>query len=310
LFLAAIGSAEVFLVWLILRTFRRPIARLSYFLFRRSIVIEPNRDRSLAFRFETAPASSAITRMLRFMTFGTLYSQFQLQLAQPSFKTYSMSGLQFPSNIMWKLMAPLWADRVCLLFINPAIALYPWEAIIGSWEIRGWRQVLRFLRRFAEFVRPGDVLPRVPRGLAEWSSASIRVLSRPGLATAAWKSTTGVDVRVVETLRASSDSALRVLHLIGRARRGTSGSVFSVGGQGSHLGEMVSIDELPLSDTAIVIVQEEPAERLRRLDVDREQAADARDWAAQVFRAGAHTVIFIPAMPFALAEQSVPTFGF
>ena len=80
-----------------------------------------------------------------------------------------------------------------------------------------------------------------------------------------------------------------MLHLIGRARRGASGAIFSIRGQGSDLGELVSIGQLPLSSAAIVIVQEEPAERLRRLDVDREQTGDARDWAAQVFLAGAQT---------------------
>jgi len=198
-----------------------------------------------------------------------------------------------------------------MLLVDPSVAHFAWEAIIGSRIRQGWGWLLG---TSTQFVRAADVLPREPTGLGGWSSASIQIVARAGLATEAWNSTKNAVIRSVETFRAvptasnrrsAPDAALRVLHLIGRARRGASGSVFSIGGQGSNLGELVNIDRLPLSDTMIVVIQEEPAERVRRLDVDREQAADARDWAAQVFRAGAHTVIFIPAMPLALAEQSI-----
>jgi hypothetical protein len=152
------------------------------------------------------------------------------------------------------------------------------------------------------FPRLADPLPRAPEGIANWKRASTRVVARRGLGSSAWSG----DVRQYESMQPSSSSPpLRVIHLIGRARRGTSGTVFSIGGQGSDLGELVNIDRLPLSSAAIVVVQEEPAERLRRLDIDREQTADAREWAYQVFRAGAQTVIFLPAMPLDIAEQSV-----
>jgi hypothetical protein len=107
----------------------------------------------------------------------------------------------------------------------------------------------------------------------------------------------------------TSDRAARVLHLIGSARWGSSGPLFALQAQGNQPAALISIDNLPLAAAAIVIVQEEPAERLRRLDVDREQTAAARGWAAQIFRAGAETVILMPAAPIELSEQMITAFA-
>ena len=316
-----LGTALILLVeaigfWLIWTAFRAHFMRLTYFVtFRQSIAIEINRGGRFALELETtllprsvvqlveASAQSSVIMRAVLPVFRALNRQSRfINLAPPGFGSYFESGLQIPDDLIKRLHRRFWLDYCCLLFIDPAAARYAWEAIIGSRAERGWR---RLFGRSPELVRAGDMLPRVPTGFKEWSTASIYVVARSGLATiAAWRNTS-VETQVAPTLAAFPGSALRVLHLVGRARRGASGSVFSVGGQGSNLGELVRIDRLPLSETAIVVVQEEPAERLRRLDVDREQTADARDWAAQVFRAGAHTVIFIPAMPLTLAERSI-----
>ena len=55
--------------------------------------------------------------------------------------------------------------------------------------------------------------------------------------------------------------------------------------------------------------QEEPVERLRRLDVDRRQTADARAWAVDAFAAGARTVILVPAMPVQIATMVIEAIG-
>jgi hypothetical protein len=59
-----------------------------------------------------------------------------------------------------------------------------------------------------------------------------------------------------------------------------------------------------------VIVQEDPVERIRRLDVDREQTAQTRAFAAELFRDRTQqTVILIPALPLSLARRVVETFA-
>jgi hypothetical protein len=100
-------------------------------------------------------------------------------------------------------------------------------------------------------------------------------------------------------------NAYRVLHVVGVAARTPSGPVFTIGPASvSEAPAAVDPAKLP-AEAAIVIVQEEPAERIRRLDIDREQTSLTRAWATELFYAGMQNVIFIPALPLVLSIKLV-----
>lgn len=71
---------------------------------------------------------------------------------------------------------------------------------------------------------------------------------------------------------------------------------------GEEANILVRSEDLPLATAILVIVQAEPVELERRLDTDREQAYDLRSFAADVFAAGARTVIALPAVSPDLAQ--------
>jgi hypothetical protein len=303
---------EAALIWTVFVVLRPQVNRSHFLMFRQTIVLEPNPDgKGVSFQAEMAripfitrnlfPETSQwrwVSYILRGLSRPRMSKRIVIE--RPTFEPYHSTPNLLSRGVSTYLTG--YPGLYVAFFIEPSLARYAWEAIIA---FSGRGLLDRALRRSIQPVRTGEPLPRMPEGFTAWNTASTRIVARHGHSNDVWTSSGGIDVRVLQGMPIPQLPPLRVLHLIGRARRGTSGPVFSVGGLGGDLGELISIDRLPLSISAIVVVQEEPAERLRRIDIDREQTADARDWAAQVFRAGAQTVIFVPAMPLEVAGRTI-----
>jgi hypothetical protein len=82
--------------------------------------------------------------------------------------------------------------------------------------------------------------------------------------------------------------------------RGTSADELREGVVGGGLLEPEVVAQLR---AGLFIVLGAPAEAHGRFDTERRDAADLRGWAADVFRAGAATVIALPSLPPELAEK-------
>lgn len=191
----------------------------------------------------------------------------------------------------FKTMMPL-SRLVVPTYVSPDAAQYCWEGLMAlGLEPAGQR-----MGQAVAFLRAARSLPEPPTG--EWAQSGVDVRAERGLNQAflgAW----GWPVST------TPPSSWRVLHLIGRARRGASGVLFTPAGAE----QPVRISDLPLGRAAIVVVQEEPVSRIQRLDVDREQTSDTRQWAADVFAAGAQTVLLIPSLPYETAAEGIRAMG-
>jgi hypothetical protein len=249
-----------------------------------------------------AASSAWIERLIAILLpVGSLKVSEPAYISLPRFEPYRVAAAKIPEHVARHLVVYAVDCRIALA-LDRGLVGYPWEALM-SIRSRNWFSWA--MGTSLDFVRCGEPLPRQPAGLEAWSSAAVQVVSRYGLDKEFWPASSGIQVRAQELPSGFTTAPLRVLHLIGRTRRGSSGAVFSISSNNGDLDGLVSIDRLPLQNAAVVIVQEEPVERLRRLDVDREQTADGRDWVGQVFHAGAQTAIFIPAMPQKAAEVTI-----
>ncbi|SOE97713.1 hypothetical protein SAMN05414139_10871 [Burkholderia sp. D7] len=188
-----------------------------------------------------------------------------------------------------------------MLIVDRKLASYPWEAPLSIalntliWEI---------LSGVPRFVRPGDVLPQPVEGMTQWPTAGVSAFCRKELAPlvgAAWKTVTILSEATWQ------NSPSRVLHIVGTSTYTPLGPALVLGSAGDR--ELTPSADLSKirTDAAIVIVQEEPAARIRRLDVDRERTGDARAWATDLFNSGVQTVIFVPSLPFALVSEVIRT---
>jgi hypothetical protein len=219
-------------------------------------------------------------------------------IAVPTFQPYRATSGAILERFKLASLFPF--EILFRLSTDVPTAGFAWEALLSLAHRRAWACF--------HYVREGSALPKPPSGIAQWRNAGVYVVSRAAAfnpAHDAWTIPGSPGAVGGGEEVPGANSPLRVLHLVGRARSGASGPVFSVGRREGGLGEAIGIDALPLADAAIVLIQEEPAERLRRLDIDRQQSADARGFAAEVFRAGAHTVILVPGMPVALSWGTI-----
>jgi hypothetical protein len=217
----------------------------------------------------------------------------------PAFRHYASQAAGF-ARIMAQFPPALKTGVVSspvLLIVERSLARYPWEALIGV-HFTGW------LSDPVQFVRPGDPLPRPVQGVREWQRLGVALYTRSVLEPplrAAWRD---LSLSLLSN-KDPRDNAYRVLHVVGVAARTPSGPVFTIG-RVSETEAPAAVDPAKLpAEAAIVIVQEEPTERIRRLDIDREQTSLTRAWATELFYAGMQNVIFIPALPLALSIKLV-----
>jgi hypothetical protein len=94
-----------------------------------------------------------------------------------------------------------------------------------------------------------------------------------------------------------------ILHIVARPRATRSGTVLTIAGPKGT--KTVTPTSLAVDVPNLIVLQEEPIERLHRLDVDRAQTANARAWASAAFEFGAAAVLFLPAMPTPIATAAV-----
>lgn len=180
---------------------------------------------------------------------------------------------------------------------------------------RAWREPF-------QFWRAGDPLPASRTLQPGAGEATVGVLSHSrwyALAEDGWEPlrarlTTCDDPDKLEMERPKQ---LTILHIIGTPVSTKSGWFLRIGDtyqtstsivqhvRGEDTKQLVRAENLPLSSTALVVIQAEPVETLGRSDTDRELAYDLRSLVADIFSAGARAVIMLPALPSALAPLAL-----
>jgi hypothetical protein len=93
-------------------------------------------------------------------------------------------------------------------------------------------------------------------------------------------------------------AGLRAIHLVGRARKSGGERLFQITPE-----RYFTCRQIPAASARIIVVQCQPVESFERTDTDREQIAALRGFAADLFEAGARTVIFLPQMPAAISDK-------
>ena len=229
-------------------------------------------------------------------------------LERPAYQSYRDVSSTFEQALapLKRLRDTVFTARLPVtLTVDQTLEHYAWEAPFNLAVRSG------LVRDSLQFIRSSHPVPE-PSGREEWAAGFVHVTCRSGLGDMlerAWSRIgSPISVNASGSFLPPADAPLRVLHLVGWSTSTASGPTFSIERPiGPKAPVPVSIYGLYL-DPAVVIVQEEPVERIRRLDVDREQTAQTRAWAAKLFREGAqHTVILIPALPLSLARRVVET---
>ena len=246
----------------------------------------------------------------------------------PPLRAYLQGAAALPASLQDDLRQL--ASRVAArslripLDIDPALERLPWEALLCYPVLVGESDVPRTL----DFWRRGEPLPetgqpsrpRHPRRVCVLADSTRRLFAERAalardLSFLDLSASDGTDVnRTVERSGAPGLDPPDIVLVIGLAR--THGTVLlQVAEQASARG--TSADELRevivgsgLLEPEVVaglrarlfIVLGAPTESGSRFDTERRDAADLRGWAADVFRAGAATVISLPSLDPALAE--------
>ena len=223
-------------------------------------------------------------------------------IPQPGYEDYAdVAGQLALLKPMLRIIGGRMGPATVTLLIDRTIARYAWEA--------PFTLVVASIFGEPQFVRLDDPLSIDSLGVRLWNTLPVQVLCRSALASVVEQAWKGIG-RPVTFLPFPSGStsggvAAGVKHIIGTATRTTAGSQFSItrpgiGSDATNAG--LDVRSVGGDRPALFVVQEEPAERIRRLDVDREQTAEARAWAVDLFTSGQQTVILIPALPLALAR--------
>jgi hypothetical protein len=210
------------------------------------------------------------------------------------------------------------------LDIDPAVDRLPWEALLSYPVLAADSAGPGAL----DFWRRGEPLPGTARPRRTHSPCQVTVLAdstrrlfaeRAGLARSVSfpdSSATGDDVnRAIERASAQAADPPDIVLVIGRpvrvrgavllqtaeqaAARGTSADDLREAVVGGGLLEPQVVASM---QARLFIVLGAPAETGSRFDTERRDAADLRGWAADVFRAGAATVIMLPSLEPKLAE--------
>jgi hypothetical protein len=182
-----------------------------------------------------------------------------------------------------------------------------WEALINL----GLAGPQGRVREHFQFWRGGE--PDVSTDRAEWrESQSVVVLCRsrdlPAMERA-WAGKIAAPVLYaidesnilpVNVWRGEPGSftSSRVMHLVGRTRRSSGERLFQLTPE-----HYLAPTNFATEFVHIVIVQCQLVESLERTGTDREQSAALREFAAELFIAGAKTVIFLPQMPVVISDK-------
>jgi hypothetical protein len=124
---------------------------------------------------------------------------------------------------------------------------------------------------------------------------------------------------IVQREWADSNFPFKVLHLVGlplQARTeqlwqvtsaAESEAIYTAKGdiETEQTGFLISVDDIPVGATGLIILQEEPATGFgwRRTDLDRERAGALRSFAYGLLQSGALAVLTIPALPDVVAPN-------
>ena len=244
--------------------------------------------------------------------------------ALPPLRAYERSAAALPASLQDGLreLASLVGSRRSVrisLDIDPGLERMPWEALLSYPVLTGDSALpgaLDFWRRgepLAGTGRPGR--PRPPGTVAVLADTTRRLFAeRAGLARSLsfpdLSASDGADVnRVIERAGALATDPPDVVLVIGRpvrvrgavllqtaeqaTARGTSEEDLREALVGGGLLEPQVVAGL---QARLFIVLGAPVETGGRFDTERRDTADLRGWAADVFRAGAATVIMLPSM--------------
>jgi hypothetical protein len=298
----SLGVAGV--IWLLSRVARRMLARVIFQARRPRVLIQRTTQEQAIVRFTSDPPHGIFRYTSRF--YMALDSFDLASFPRPGYGSYAEFASSFPpQRFLWRISRALPGTRFPMALIcDHVLAQYPWEAPLNI-AARG--------NDCFEFVRSSDLVPP-PTGLADWASAGVYVVCRSTfgeMLDRAWQkiergASSRVEMNLSGTFVPPGRRSLRVTHLVGASVGTASGPVFTITPRRSNQFSPVKVEGFA-GGPAIVIVQEEPVERILRLDTDREQTAQTREWAADLFRSGVHTVILVPALPLELARKVVET---
>jgi hypothetical protein len=285
-----------------------PILRRTLFIVRRPRVLlqADSSGEQLLVRFEADPTKPAFLRFVHPIGMD-LHSVELTTRAQLGYESYHEVAPGFALEPLKRMRDTISAAKLpIMLIVDRNLEHYAWEAPFDI-AARG-----KTPSASLQLVRSGKLLS-LPQGLTEWASSSVHITCRSSLGHTfedAWqKMERPIDLNTSGEFAPPADGkSLRVMHLVGASTSTRSGPVFSI----TRHYEDESTTSVSFSgfnvSPAIVIVQEEPVERIRRLDIDREQTALTRAWAAEIFRShGLQTVILIPPLPLALTRRMIET---
>lgn len=207
------------------------------------------------------------------------------------------------------------------LYVEQALAWYPWEAMLTlALERSGqWRKRFHFWR-----VVVSSAIGRN----SGWEQGEVHVIASPTwkrLFRYGWRSLTkriNVDQEVWRLRRAKN---IKLLHLVGTPIQTSAGlhlqiqddyyrqlemsqeSTRALGGE-----TLINSKEVPLKQTGVVVIQAPPVEiffktKIIRQETDRELAAYLRTFAAELMAAGAQIVLVLPALPPEVAQEVIIT---
>jgi hypothetical protein len=246
----------------------------------------------------------------------------------PPLRAYQLGAAAMPGSLqddLRKLASRLGPRSLRVpLDVDPALERLPWEALLSRPILAGdvaLPGALDFWRRGEPLAGTGlprrprpprcvDVLADSTRRLFAERAALARAMRFPNL------SADGADVnRAVERAGSRAAEPSDIVLVIGRpvrvrgavllhtaeqaAARGTSADDLRDAVLGGGLLEPEVVAGL---QARLVIVLGAPTEISGRFDTERRDAADLRGWAADVFRAGAETVVSLPSLQAKLAE--------
>jgi hypothetical protein len=247
----------------------------------------------------------------------------------PPLRSYQQGAAAIPASLQADLrqMVSRVATRSLRipLDIDPALERLPWEALLSYPVLAGESDVPGSL----DFWRRGEPLPDTGQPPGPWHPRRVCVLAdstrrlfaeRAALASDLsfldLSADDGTDVnRTVERSGSPGADPPDIVLVIGRPAR-THGTILlqvaeqsgARGTSAAELREAVVGGGLLEPETVaglrarLFIVLGAPTESGSRFDTERRDAADLRGWAADLFRAGAATVISLPSVDPAVAE--------
>lgn len=212
------------------------------------------------------------------------------------------------------------------LDVEPSLAHYPWEAALSQAAAGEDESLPRI-----HFWRAGE--PFAGKSSTRYEKKIYVVVSRTWemMARHGWARLSGMKINTGITPMPGQPGTLRLLHLIGTPTKVSAGlrlkvsdsatsdaegrdtQVTQAGGSAAAAMDdgvrYFGTEDLPLEQSALVVVQGEPSEFSERQQTQREQTARLRAYAADLFAAGAPRVVLLPSLPEAVAEKVLHQLG-